>query len=695
MKKYKKRNNTLAIRKRRKYLVFTGLATVLPVACLIGAQIKNSIGEANAIVSGQEIEIVSTPGGLIYSPELDALKDTVNHSKSSSIYEAYGAGGESLPEYYNSHDKYHTFTRTKNQHTEGLCWIYANSTALEYALEKNGTPASVSPKHIDYQFISADSAYKATDVSAGAKNEYYDRWLSAGGYERSFGDGGNSYTTLLSAANPYALMPESNFVNVLKSNDNRLSTINYYDDIWGLGNASSILTTVTSLSDPSHPEEITAYTEKQNYDDINNANGTDYIITGVGEINDPEYGAKPETVNKVKSIIQKYGAASVSSFFDNERCMDVAYDSSDNTLYLTIIDRTGSDTTCRGGHAMALIGWDDNWSYYDGDEQKEGAFIIQNSYGETLNVNLDNGAIELPAKYYMSYDSALKVMYYKSLESFDKYDHHYSISDYNNSTITPASDEYVFEFTSGGEEQLHEITFNQNFNNADNYIVYISTTGKAADFVRTGTFTAQMGMSKYEFETPINVSGDFAIKLKGVGNAPIEDVERDLNILNAYTSDGKTTYTGEVTWVQGEEYVLGSGEDLVIKVDYPLELLSGVTIDDEELNENYYKTELGSTIVTIYSEYLDTLAEGEHTISINYRDGKTVDAVFAVEEDLPVPDTSGTTKSPETGNGIGATEERTKYIAPALCVILAVSTTSVIIGYIAYRGKNRVKFGRK
>jgi LPXTG-motif cell wall-anchored protein len=51
-------------------------------------------------------------------------------------------------------------------------------------------------------------------------------------------------------------------------------------------------------------------------------------------------------------------------------------------------------------------------------------------------------------------------------------------------------------------------------------------------------------------------------------------------------------------------------------------------VDDVVLaNGTQYSVEKGSTVITLKSDYLKTLSEGEHTITVNFKDG-TVTASF-------------------------------------------------------------------
>ena len=723
---------------------------------------------ATSEITPDMIELIPNGNsGVINSEELDAESAIYTSASADTDFPVLRAVS-ALPAYYNSHDYYNTYTRIKNQHSEGLCWAYAASTTLEYALEKSYTAGTIAPKQMDYQFVSASDAYKATDVAAGATNTYYDRWLTApSGWERTLGDGGNVYTLLLSLSNPLALTSETNFVNTIKANDANISSIEKYEDIWSLENYEDLLTDI---------DDMQVYTVKQDYNGINNADNADYLVTGAKIIYYPYYGAstiKTEVVNKIKQAVHNYGAVEVFSFFDPTNCMHYGLSSDYNDFYATIIDR--SSVTCKGGHAMTIIGWDDEWSYEDNGVEKTGAFIIQNSYGETQGINLGGTIIYPEAHYYMSYDSAFTALYFDSLERSSAYDNIYSVGDYRSAAITPDSDEYVFELSSGGYEKIVQITFNETLGDQIAYDVYLSTTGLASDFEKIGEFTSAHGMNKYVLEDTYIVNGNYAIKLEHSSGAAISGNQRALDVLNVFTQDvtvetltasfdmnggngtvatqsclsidgtgcsitipgtrptltdkkflgwaesasataatkqpgarasltTSVTYyavwvdDGAVTWKTEANHTKGSGEDMVLRINYPLSSFRAVEIDGVELASDKYELESGSTIITIYGEHLDTLEAGTHAILARFENNLTAGTTFEVEEDLPVPSTSddeetngeasgeptvpNTASAPDTGSNTNIGSGLTLV----LCTVpLAVAMLTFVIRY--YRGR--------
>lgn len=63
-------------------------------------------------------------------------------------------------------------------------------------------------------------------------------------------------------------------------------------------------------------------------------------------------------------------------------------------------------------------------------------------------------------------------------------------------------------------------------------------------------------------------------------------------------------------------------------------LLKRILINNNELNTNNYSLENGSTIITLKSEYLKTLANGTYTIKVEYTDGGYTESTFTIDENL-------------------------------------------------------------
>ena len=82
-----------------------------------------------------------------------------------------------------------------------------------------------------------------------------------------------------------------------------------------------------------------------------------------------------------------------------------------------------------------------------------------------------------------------------------------------------------------------------------------------------------------------------------------------------------------------------------IDADYSLFEDGGVVfVDEKEVDPSNYTSASGSTIITLKKEYVDTLSEGEHTLTILFNDDNTATTTFNVvrtinNEYAPIPNT--------------------------------------------------------
>lgn len=131
---------------------------------------------------------------------------------------------------------------------------------------------------------------------------------------------------------------------------------------------------------------------------------------------------------------------------------------------------------------------------------------------------------------------------------------------------------------------------------------------------------------------------------------------------------GKALVSYDVTHQGEQSYVKGSGKTITFTANgYYGELDSyapgaygkfvSVEVDGKVVDAKHYSAKAGSTIITLNTNYLDSLSVGEHTFKINYIDGSTDGKdVFRVVVNNSTTDngssnnSSTNTGSPETGD---------------------------------------------
>ena len=92
---------------------------------------------------------------------------------------------------------------------------------------------------------------------------------------------------------------------------------------------------------------------------------------------------------------------------------------------------------------------------------------------------------------------------------------------------------------------------------------------------------------------------------------------------------------------EGAEQTISRGNDLIVisngTYGNAYKKFTGLVVNDEDVDSSYYTAVEGSVIVTISSDYLDTLETGDYTLTINYEDG-SVSTTFTIEEETDVED---------------------------------------------------------
>ena len=93
----------------------------------------------------------------------------------------------------------------------------------------------------------------------------------------------------------------------------------------------------------------------------------------------------------------------------------------------------------------------------------------------------------------------------------------------------------------------------------------------------------------------------------------------------------KVLYSYEILEGKENEYNAAEGGDVSVHIDGPLNMVQNVLVDGKVVDPSNYDLTEGSTIVTFHEDYLKTLANGEHTVQVEYKryDGVEVDTAKA------------------------------------------------------------------
>lgn len=144
----------------------------------------------------------------------------------------------------------------------------------------------------------------------------------------------------------------------------------------------------------------------------------------------------------------------------------------------------------------------------------------------------------------------------------------------------------------------------------------------------------------------------------------------------------------------GSVYTKGSGESLLFTVERNVNdavtfgLLTGIKIDGRTVGANQYTATAGSAIIELAPAFLDSLTEGEHTITAQFKDGEaqasfTMKAapVDPVKPDSAQPANTKKNPTPATTKKTTANTGDALAHAPIACVVLL----SVLVLALAWR----------
>ena len=99
-----------------------------------------------------------------------------------------------------------------------------------------------------------------------------------------------------------------------------------------------------------------------------------------------------------------------------------------------------------------------------------------------------------------------------------------------------------------------------------------------------------------------------------------------------------------ITKGSGSKWYQGSGKTLSFTASGDYAKFVGVSVDGKRISDSNYTVKKGSTVVTLKSAYLNTLKQGEHTLTVHFDDGKAEGTFRILAEQDPT--------NPSTGDNI-------------------------------------------
>lgn len=152
-----------------------------------------------------------------------------------------------------------------------------------------------------------------------------------------------------------------------------------------------------------------------------------------------------------------------------------------------------------------------------------------------------------------------------------------------------------------------------------------------------------------------------------------KDIEKiDISLLDVNYKPSK-----EYKITDGANSVVNSdAKSLKIKADGEFSKLTGVKVDGKTVDSSNYTASEGSTIIELHGEYLKTLKEGNHSVTVVFTDGEAT-TQFEIKKDKNTGTANKTDKPAKPDVEIPNTDMDSSVTA--IFAVMALSGTAVIV----------------
>lgn len=168
-----------------------------------------------------------------------------------------------------------------------------------------------------------------------------------------------------------------------------------------------------------------------------------------------------------------------------------------------------------------------------------------------------------------------------------------------------------------------------------------------------------------------------SVKVNGVEK--LASIVDDKLVLENILSDAEIVVTVEkitykVVEGAGQTYTITKDGSATFKINGEFSLFDKVYVDGNLVAEENYTAKSGSTIITFKPDYMNSLAEGKHTLKVTYTDGGDATTTFTIakvaEENNGTADKAeNTTNNPKTSDNI------VTFVAMFIVSVLGIAIT--------------------
>ena len=169
-----------------------------------------------------------------------------------------------------------------------------------------------------------------------------------------------------------------------------------------------------------------------------------------------------------------------------------------------------------------------------------------------------------------------------------------------------------------------------------------NTTG---DYIqgKTVTITANAAPAGQQFKEWTVENGNITLASTTSATTTFTMPAEEVSVKAVYEDRSIPNTTYQIIDGTNASWTLGSSEGLTIRGSGEFSKYTGVKIDGNLIDQSNYTAKEGSTIITLSSSYLNTLATGTHTAEILWTDG-SASTTFIINEKYASPKTGDNTQ---------------------------------------------------